>query len=152
MKKRCKKGTKAVVALISVTLVILLVLNPWIPVLLCPIECIYTAERVHAVTGETEFKETWVLTKEETLSLASVFRGKVFVRKEFTEAYGFSFWPTHKFEFKFPFGIKQTFYYDDFKYDCVKVSFPGSYYCVNDVDDLENIGRIYRKYYAEHLY
>ncbi len=152
MKKRCKKRTKTVVALISITLVILFVLNPWIPVLLCPIECIYTAERVNAVTGETEFKETWVLTKEETLSLASVFRGKVFVRKEFTESHGFPFWPTHKFEFNFPFGIKQTFYYDEFKYDCVKVSFPGSYYCVNDSDDLKIIGRIYKKYYAEHLY
>ncbi|MBQ4159122.1 MAG: hypothetical protein IJD86_13420 [Clostridia bacterium] len=152
MRKKYKKRTKTVIALTSVMLAVLIILNPWIPVLLCPIECVYTAERVHAVTGETEFKETWVLTKEETLSLASIFRWKVFVRKDFTESTGFMFWPTHKFEFKFPFGIKQTFYYDDFKYDCVKVSFPGSYYCINNGDDLKLIGEIYLKYYKKHIY
>ncbi len=131
MKKR-KKRIGWIVSVLLLLILFVFAVKPACPLLLFPKACTYTQRAILSYDDGIEYERTWPMTQEEMRALSGVLRGKWFMRKDLTEAGGFSFSPEHVFVFRFPFGITQTFSYDDFKYHLAKMAFPGSFRALTD--------------------
>lgn len=140
MRKR-KGRIRRILTCLILLIAVLIVVKPAVPVLLFPKACTYAERAVLSYDGGIEYERTWSLNQDEIRALSKVFRGKWFMRKDFTEAGGFPFSPKYVFEFSFPFGITKTFSYDDYKHQLVRMDFPGSFRALTD-EERADIRRI----------